>query len=39
VISVGTVKGHTIKIYQKLDVNSRRKAVEKAVSLGLLVPT
>ena len=38
VISPGTVKGHTIKIYQKLDVKSRRQAVEKAISLGLLVP-
>ena len=38
VISPGTVKGHTIKIYQKLDVKSRRQAVEKAIALGLIVP-
>jgi len=38
VISAGTVKGHTIKIYQKLGVNGRRQAVEKAKSLGLLMP-
>jgi LuxR family maltose regulon positive regulatory protein len=36
VISPGTVKGHTIHIYQKLEVKGRRQAVEKANSLGLL---
>lgn len=38
VISPGTVKGHTIKIYQKLGVKSRRQAVEKAIALGILAP-
>jgi LuxR family maltose regulon positive regulatory protein len=37
-ISPGTVKGHNIRIYQKLDVKNRRKAVEKAVGLGILDP-
>ena len=36
VISPGTVKGHTIRIYQKLDVKGRQQAVEKAVTLGIL---
>jgi LuxR family maltose regulon positive regulatory protein len=36
VISPGTVKGHTIRIYQKLEVKGRHKAVEKAVTLGIL---
>jgi LuxR family maltose regulon positive regulatory protein len=36
VISPGTVKGHTIRIYQKLDVKGRYQAVEKAVTLGIL---
>ena len=36
VISAGTVKGHTIRIYDKLGVGDRRQAVEKAVALGIL---
>jgi len=38
VISPGTVKWHTINIYQKLDVKGRRQAVEKAIALGILSP-
>jgi len=35
-ISAGTVKRHTINIYQKLGVNKRREAVNKALKLNLL---
>jgi len=38
VISPGTVKGHTIRIYEKLDVKGRRQAVEKATELGFILP-
>jgi len=37
-ITAGTVKGHTIRIYQKLDVKNRRQAVKKAITLGILSP-
>ncbi len=36
VITVSTVKRHTINIYQKLGVQSRRDAVEAALALGIL---
>jgi LuxR family maltose regulon positive regulatory protein len=38
VISPGTVKSHTIRIYQKLDVKGRHQAVERAIDLGILGP-
>ncbi len=38
VIAPATVKRHTINIYQKLAVHSRRAAVEAAVTLGLIPP-
>jgi LuxR family maltose regulon positive regulatory protein len=37
-ISPGTIKGHTIRIYHKLDVKGRHQAVEKAIVLGILPP-
>ena len=38
VIAPGTVKAHTIRIYRKLAVNSRREAVQRAILLGILQP-
>jgi ATP/maltotriose-dependent transcriptional regulator MalT len=36
IISAGTVKRHTHSIYEKIHVGSRREAVAKGESLGLL---
>ena len=38
VVSLGTVKTHTLSIYTKLDVHNRREAVNRAAELGLLTP-
>ena len=36
VIALSTVRTHTKSIYSKLDVNSRRGAVKRAIELGLI---
>jgi len=36
VITPGTVSGHAVRIYQKLRVDNRRRAVLKAQALGIL---
>ena len=36
VVSIGTVRTHTKRIYSKLDVHSRLEAVQRAQELGLL---
>jgi len=35
-LSANTIKSHTIKIYRKLNVNNRKRAVRKARLIGLL---
>jgi LuxR family maltose regulon positive regulatory protein len=36
VIALSTVRTHTKSIYNKLNVNSRREAVKRAIELGLI---
>ena len=36
VIALSTVRTHTTSIYSKLNVNSRRAAVKRAIELGLI---
>jgi LuxR family transcriptional regulator, maltose regulon positive regulatory protein len=36
VIALSTVRTHTKSIYSKLNVNSRRAAVKRAIELGLI---
>lgn len=38
VISLGTVKSHAVRIYQKLNVGGRRQAVQRARELRILAP-
>ena len=35
-ISVGTIKTHVLKIYNKLDVRNRTEAITKAKDLGII---
>ena len=35
-VALDTVKGHNRRIFEKLNVNTRTKAVKKAEKLGLL---
>jgi LuxR family maltose regulon positive regulatory protein len=37
IISSGTVKSYTIRIYQKLHAKNRRQAVENAITLGIII--
>ncbi|MBP7692708.1 MAG: hypothetical protein KA764_12360 [Anaerolineales bacterium] len=36
VIALSTLRTHTKRIYGKLNVNSRRAAVKRAIELGLI---
>jgi len=36
VVALSTIRTHTKSIYSKLNVNSRRAAVNRAVELGLI---
>jgi LuxR family maltose regulon positive regulatory protein len=39
VVSPSTVKTHTLNVYRKLAVNSRKQAVARATEIGLLPAT
>jgi len=36
-VSAGTIKTHTLHIYQKMDVDNRSSAILKAIELGWVI--